>query len=345
VKILVVDDDPSSRYLLESVLRSGEHEVLSAVDGREALEIAEFDPPDVVITDILMPRMDGYQLCRAWKAHETLKSRPLVFYTASYTDPADERFALDIGADAFWRKPLDPLTLLKMLDEVARVARQPEQVRAPGIDDEHEVLVEYNARLVQKVEQKASELQRANDELRRAMQMLAEEVEIKANLIAELNADIAKRKQLEAELREERDFTRSVVDVPDVAIIVLDGDGRVQMFSRGAEALTGVTSDEAFGRTLDEALRLESDSTLAVAVAARASVSFREEIETAWGESRVVSWTLSTGEDRLYLFGHDATDLHRAQAVDRVLSDLNATVARGATAAEVAECLCEAVTA
>ncbi|MDI6844288.1 MAG: ATP-binding protein [Anaerosomatales bacterium] len=345
MNVLVVDDDPSSRYLLESIVRSGGHEVRAAVDGREALEMAEAAPPDVVISDMLMPRMDGYQLCRAWKSHETLKARPFVFYTASYTDPADERFALELGADAFWRKPLDPLTILQKLGEVARLVAEPEQVRAPEVEDEHEVLVEYNARLVQKVEQKAAELQRANEELRRAMKMLAEEVEIKANLIAELNADIAKRKKLEADLREERDFTRSVVDVPDVAIIVLDGDGRVRLFSRGAEALTGVTSDEAVGRPLAEALRLEEGSTLGAAAAVGASVSLREEIQTAWGEPRVVSWTIAAGEGKRYLFGQDVTGLHRAQAVDRVLADLNADVARGVPASGLIERVCASLTA
>ncbi len=340
MRVLVVDDDASNRYLLESIVRSGGHEVVAAADGEEALDIARNDPPDVVITDILMPRMDGYQLCRAWKADETLKTRPLVFYTASYTDPEDERFALGLGADAFWRKPLEPMTLLEKLGEVARLAGSPEEVRAPEIEDEHEVLVEYNARLVHKIQQKAEELQRANDELRKAMQMLAEEVEVKANLIAELNADVAKRKALEAELRAERDFTRSVVDVPDVAVLALDSDGRIELFSKGAEALTGVPAGEASGHTLEEALGLSEDSNLVAAVRAGASVRLREEIVSRWGVPRVVAWTVSASEGRVYLFGQDVTESQRAQSVDRIVAEVNACVASGESAAEIVRHAC-----
>ncbi|MCL4079082.1 ATP-binding protein [Coriobacteriia bacterium Es71-Z0120] len=342
MRVLVVDDDASNRYLLESVVRSGGHEVVSAADGEEALEIARSNPPDVVITDILMPRMDGYQLCRSWKTDDVLKTKPLVFYTASYTDPEDERFALELGADAFWRKPLDPLTLLEKLGEVAKLAGSPEEVRAPEIEDEHEVLVEYNARLVHKIEQKAAELQRANEELRRAMQMLAEEVEVKANLIAELNADVAKRKALEAELRAERDFTRSVVDVPDVAVVALDSSGTVMLFSKGAEALTGVAAGDAVGRTLEEALGLADDCNLAAAVRAGASVRLREEIVSRWGEPRIVAWTVSASEGRVYLFGQDVTETQRAQAVDRIVAEVNARVASGAPIADILLQVCEA---
>lgn len=343
MRVLVVDDDASNRYLLESIVRSGGHEVVAAADGEEALDIARNDPPDIVITDILMPRMDGYQLCRAWKTDDNLKTRPLVFYTASYTDPEDERFALELGADAFWRKPLDPLTLLEKLDEVARLAGSPQEVRAPEIEDEHEVLVEYNARLVHKVEQKAAELQRANDELRRAMEMLAEEVEVKANLIAELNADVAKRKALEAELRAERDFTRSIVDVPDVAVIVLDSSGVVMLFSKGAEALTGVDAAEAVGRALADTLGLAEDSNLFAAARAGATVRLREEIVSRWGEPRVVAWTVSASEGRVYLFGQDVTETQRAQAVDRIVAETNARVVAGAPVTEIVRHACEAV--
>ncbi|MCX8007862.1 MAG: PAS domain S-box protein, partial [Coriobacteriia bacterium] len=322
---------------------SGGHDVVSAADGREALELARSDPPDVVITDILMPRMDGYQLCRAWKTDDVLKARPLVFYTASYTDPADERFALELGADAFWRKPIDPLTLLQKLDEVAHLAGRPEEVRAPEIEDEHEVLVEYNARLVHKIEQKAAELQRANDELRRAMEMLAEEVSVKANLIAELNADIIKRKALEAELREERDFTRSIIDTPDVAVIVLDAAGTVQLFSRGAEALTGFSAEAVVGRPLREALALPEDSSLVAAVCTAANVRLREDVEVAWGEVRSFAWTVSASEGKTYLFGQDITELQRSLAADRVVGELNAAVARGLPVAEVVRRVCAAV--
>ena len=111
--ILAVDDDPSGRYLLETILKSGDYEVLTASDGLAALKLAKYDPPDLVITDILMPRMDGYQLCREWKADPDLAPVPFVFYTANYADEDDETFALSLGAEEFLRKPMPPQQLLE----------------------------------------------------------------------------------------------------------------------------------------------------------------------------------------------------------------------------------------
>ncbi|MEN6431210.1 MAG: ATP-binding protein [Coriobacteriales bacterium] len=249
MKVLVVDDDPSSRYLLESILRSGGHDVMSAQNGADALAQAKVTPPDLLITDILMPQVDGYQLARSWKADTQLSGIPLVFYTASYTDPADERFASTLGADAFWRKPMDARALLERVAEFAqRQGASASPARQPELADEAEILQEYSQRLVHKLEQKAVELERANAELRSAMEVLAEEVSVKASLIDQLNADVIERKRVEAELRRERDFTQQVIDVADIFICVLDEDYRIVLFSRGAEEMTGFSSAEMTGR-------------------------------------------------------------------------------------------------
>jgi len=251
VRVLVVDDDPSGRYLLESIVRSGGHEVLSAVNGEDALEVARGAIPDVVITDILMPKMDGYQLCRAWKSDETLRSVPLAFYTASYTDLADERFADGLGADAFWRKPLDPTSMLERIDQLTS-QREGSAIpaRAPEMTDETEILQSYNERLVHKLEGKAVDLEKANVELQHAMEILAEEVSVKANLITQLNADVRERKRVEADLRKERDFTRlqaAALESAGDAIAIIDGSGSITWANRAFSILTGYSADEYVG--------------------------------------------------------------------------------------------------
>ena len=247
--VLAVDDDSASRYLIESVLRSVGHRVVTACDGVEALEVARAEPPDLLISDILMPRMDGYQLCREWKADDRLAAIPLVFYTASYIDPADEQFALSLGADAFWRKPIEARELLDAVGAIVD-GDGAAAVRQPLMTDESVVLQAYNARLVDKLEDKARRLETANVELRKAMDALARESMVKERLIDELNADVMAREITEAELRKERDFSRGVLELADLFICILDADRRVTLVSSGAERVCGRTAQELLGADL-----------------------------------------------------------------------------------------------
>ncbi len=130
MRVLVVDDDDASRYLIATLLEGYGHEVVQAADGVEALENARADDVDVVVSDILMPRMDGYQLCREWKADPKLCKAPLVFYSATYTELADKEFAVSLGADAFFIKPQEPHVLVKLItDAFEKSAGRPAQAK------------------------------------------------------------------------------------------------------------------------------------------------------------------------------------------------------------------------
>lgn len=201
MRILVVDDDEVSRYLSRTILSAHGHEVETVSDGIEALEAGRREPPGLIITDILMPRMDGYRLCRVWKADPVLADSPLIFYTASYTDVADERFAINLGADAFLTKPQDPVALVAAVDRTVARVQAAGGANRPAEKGEAEVLREYSERLVHKLEQKALSLQSANAELKRAMEILSDEVEVKRQLISDLDAEIAKRDRVEADRR------------------------------------------------------------------------------------------------------------------------------------------------
>lgn len=107
-RALIVDDKLENRYLLHALLAGHGFEVVEADNGVEALAAAGRQAPDVVVTDLLMPKMDGYALLRAWKADTRLAGIPVIVYTATYTEPKDEKLALDLGADAFIVKPTEP---------------------------------------------------------------------------------------------------------------------------------------------------------------------------------------------------------------------------------------------
>lgn len=165
-RILIADDDHSSRYLLHSMLSSAGYVVEAAEDGALALDTARAHPPDLMISDILMPRMDGYQLCREWRTDATLAAIPFIYYTANYTEPDDERFALSLGADRFLLKPMDPADLIGVVDALLKQQRAGTRTtHVPEVEDETEVLKEYNARLVRKLEKQLIEVSDINESL------------------------------------------------------------------------------------------------------------------------------------------------------------------------------------
>jgi signal transduction histidine kinase len=168
MRILSVDDHADNRYFVETLFRGNGHEVDSAANGREALALAAACRPDVILADILMPVMDGFQLCREAKRDPALRDVPFLFYTATYTDARDERLALSLGADRFLVKPLDgPQLVAEVEAAVARTGQsRPATAVAPPAD-ETEYLAEYNARLIAKLEKKLIELEAVHDELRR----------------------------------------------------------------------------------------------------------------------------------------------------------------------------------
>lgn len=120
MNIVIVDDSENGRLILKKTLSAAGHHVRESENGLTALALAMQDPPDMIISDILMPEMDGFQFCRLVRLDETLKQIPFIFYTATYTDSRDEKLALAIGADRFIRKPLDSQDFLAAIQTITR---------------------------------------------------------------------------------------------------------------------------------------------------------------------------------------------------------------------------------
>jgi PAS domain S-box-containing protein len=178
MKILIVEDNEDSRYLLMKQLRAHGREVIAANNGAEALEHALQHFPDIIVSDIMMPVMDGFQLCRECKQDERLKAIPFVFYTATYLSNEDEKFAMSLGPHAFIRKPADIEEMVRILDDILEKARTPD-VRGPAIvpADHGQYLSEYNKVLIAKLEQKVIELEQEITERKKTVEALQEKTE------------------------------------------------------------------------------------------------------------------------------------------------------------------------
>ena len=167
MKVLIVDDIPANLRLLRAVLEGENDEVVEAPDGIQALALLQGGPVDAIISDILMPRMDGYRLCREVRKSDRLRSIPFLFYTSSYVSPADEKLGFDLGGDKYLRKPASADVILAALHEATDSAlrRRPSEA---GLPSESDVMKEYSERLVYKLEQKNQELGKRTEELERA---------------------------------------------------------------------------------------------------------------------------------------------------------------------------------
>src|SRR6266571_5698723 len=108
MKTLVVDDNAADRKILRYLLERRGWEVIEAADGGEGLSMAGIHEPGLIISDALMPKMDGFQFLRKVKLDPVLRDIPFIFYSSVYTGSRDEKLALSLGADAFVVKPMEP---------------------------------------------------------------------------------------------------------------------------------------------------------------------------------------------------------------------------------------------
>jgi signal transduction histidine kinase len=166
-RVLIVDDNRDNMYLLHVLLEGNGFVVEEAGDGAEALVKAGQFTPTIIISDLLMPVMDGYSLLKHCKADERLKLIPFVVYTATYTDPKDERLALSLGAEAFIVKPAEPETFITRIREVLAMQRRGElPLNTLTEADETVLLKQYSEVLIRKLEDKVVQLEEANRALR-----------------------------------------------------------------------------------------------------------------------------------------------------------------------------------
>jgi len=214
MKILVADDTPDSLEYLQRVLLSGQHDVVTATNGQEAWNCLQKESFDCVITDLLMPGLDGFELCKKMKSSEELSSIPCVFLTATYTKEADREFGRKIGAAKFLAKPAEPDFILAQIEEIGREGKIQVQ---PAVD---------------KIER------RELDELHLS------------TVTAKLNDKV---KQLELEqkaLANSEAAYRSLVSAIPIGVLQLDVNGKVQFVNDQFNSITGLKNPASKGAWL-----------------------------------------------------------------------------------------------
>lgn len=177
-KILIVDDKPENLYLLQSLLEGSGYRAIRARNGAEAFGLVKTEIPDLIISDVLMPIMDGFTFCRECKKDDKLKKIPFIFYTATYTDPKDEEFALSLGADRFLIKPMEPDLFLETIKQIlGSIDKNGIILREPAITEETIVLKQYNEALVRKLEDKMRQTEENEKQLKRYIKELEDNIE------------------------------------------------------------------------------------------------------------------------------------------------------------------------
>jgi len=173
MKILVVDDNKKDRLHISKIVHTHGFDVSEAGNGYEALEKVDTEPPDIIISDIIMPEMDGFMLIRKIKENEKTKDIPFIFYTKSFVCDKDKELGFSLGAARFIKKPLKPEGLLCEIDLVLNENKIGKLKSAGNEITDKEYLKKYSAQLSLKLESR--------------VRMLEQEIE--------------KRKKIEAQLR------------------------------------------------------------------------------------------------------------------------------------------------
>jgi PAS domain S-box-containing protein len=222
MKVLVVDDNKEGRMLLSKLLTSNNYEVKEVCNGIEALESLKISKPDLIISDILMPGMDGFTLIRELNKDISRGKIPVVFYSAQYLNEKDKELAEKLGASRFIIKPAEPKDILKEIKTVLAEFESAEQKHMKShISKDEEYLSEYAERVFRKLEDKVKELEQ----------------------------EITERKRAEDALRESEARLQSILDNSSTVVFLKDVEGRYITVNRRYEELFHVTRQTVVGKS------------------------------------------------------------------------------------------------
>lgn len=216
MKILIVDDNYNDRQVLRYTIEAHGHDVIAAGDGEEGLQMTVMHMPDLIISDVFMPVMDGFQFLRNLK---NISSIPFIFYSAVYKGNEDVQLARSLGAESYIIKPKDPVELWEEIALIVGRGKKESAIPSELVGEEADYLKRYSQVVAAKLEEK----------------------------VHELEATLAERELAEEALREsEKRYRQLLGSVTDYIYTVQVRDGRpvATVHGRGCAAVTGYTSED-----------------------------------------------------------------------------------------------------
>ena len=223
IKILVIDDIPDNLISLKAQITDAFPEaiIFIALNGAKGIELAVAEDPDVILLDIVMPGMDGYEVCQRMKANQQLSNIPVVFVTAIKGDKESRIRALECGAEALLTKPLDQSELIAQIRAMVKI-------KAANIIKQNE-----KERLTQLIDEQVRELKVSHTAT--------------LNLLEDLKNENEIRKQSEEALKRSIEQYRALTQSTNDAIVTINGDGIVTGWNNGAEKMFGYSEEEIMG--------------------------------------------------------------------------------------------------
>ena len=218
--ILIVDDTFENLYLLRVILEEVGYHVIEANNGSEGLKkLYENSNVDLIISDILMPVMDGFMFCQACKEEKLFKNIPFVFYTSTYTERLDEDFALKLGAAKYLRKPIDHDEVISTVNTIFGNVKPIKKIKQEKITNEN-VLKLYSERLINKLEQKSFSLE--------------QEIEV--------------RKQNEISLKEAKEYSEALLSSMHEGLVVFNLKTEITNVNPSFCKMSGFAEEELIGK-------------------------------------------------------------------------------------------------
>lgn len=233
MKILIVEDNEEVRYLLERILLSNNYSVDHASNGKHAIELISKNNYDMIISDILMPIMDGFQLCRILKKDSKTKGIPFVFYSANYTEEKDIEFASKLGADMYIETPIEPNDFIDLIsDFLDKFKKGIIKTKEYTFEEGNNVEKMYSERLSRQLEKK----------------------------VALLEKKMAENRKLLIELKKSEEKYRELVENANSIITKYDKDGTILSMNEYGLKFFGYTAEELIGKNFIGTITPDIDS-------------------------------------------------------------------------------------
>jgi class 3 adenylate cyclase len=282
-RILVVDDNPNNLKILKTRLGAEGYEIVTAVDGEQALAAVAAEPPDLILLDIMMPKVDGLEVCRRVKHDPSLPFTPIIIVTAM-TNVRDVVTGLDTGADEYLTKPVDHQALVARVRSMLRIKTLQDTVRAQA-----EEMARWNATLEQRVAAQVDELARVG-RLKRFFSPQVAELIITGGTDNPLNAH---RREITVVFLDLRGFTAFAETAAPEDIMAVLGEYHAEM---GQLILAHEGTLERF--TGDGMMVFFNDPVPLpdpAARAARMAVAMRERVDDLRARWQKQAWDLALG--------------------------------------------------